>query len=212
MINQCCLHLIELYFVDLDPHLIMIFMQVSQQKESLQGLGSCRSPSYKHCSQGPIDRDLGYDYLSSSIFRTDGRNWSRVQEARQGARCNDFSCSCSVALDTLSERNRGPRAFKPKSQATENSSAAGNLGNTVAGVCSESYNRLDFVTDYKDAKFFVIKSYSEDNVHKSIKYGVWASTPNGNKKLDAAYHEAKGKHGTCPVFLLFSVIKIISYC
>ena len=68
---------------------------------------------------------------------------------------------------------------------------------------------MDFATDYKDAKFFVIKSYSEDNVHKSIKYGVWASTPNGNKKLDAAYREAKENHGTCPIFLLFSVINLI---
>jgi hypothetical protein len=61
------------------------------------------------------------------------------------------------------------------------------------------------VTEYKDAKFFIIKSYSEDNVHKSIKYGVWASTPNGNRKLDTAYHEAKDKQDPCPVFLLFSV-------
>ncbi|CAA6670007.1 unnamed protein product [Spirodela intermedia] len=68
----------------------------------------------------------------------------------------------------------------------------------------ESYNNPDFKTEYDDARFFIIKSYSEDNVHKSIKYGVWASTPNGNKKLDGAYSEAKGKGAECPVFLLFS--------
>nr|CAB3492916.1 unnamed protein product [Digitaria exilis] len=56
-----------------------------------------------------------------------------------------------------------------------------------------------------DAKFFIIKSYSEDDVHKSIKYNVWASTPSGNKKLDAAYEEAKKKSSSSPVFLLFSV-------
>lgn len=54
-------------------------------------------------------------------------------------------------------------------------------------------------------KFFVIKSYSEDDIHKSIKYNVWASTQNGNKKLDAAYQEAQQKSGGCPIFLLFSV-------
>lgn len=58
---------------------------------------------------------------------------------------------------------------------------------------------------YTDAKFFIIKSYSEDDVHKSIKYSVWASTPNGNKKLAAGYQEAQEKSGGCPVFLLFSV-------
>ena len=40
------------------------------------------------------------------------------------------------------------------------------------------------------ARFYVIKSYSEDDVHKSIKYGVWASTDTGNRRLDAAYRES----------------------
>ncbi|KAF3600566.1 hypothetical protein F2Q69_00039237 [Brassica cretica] len=53
-----------------------------------------------------------------------------------------------------------------------------------------------------NAKFFVIKSYSEDDVHNSIKYGMWSSTPTGNKKLNAAYQESSQE---CPVYLLFSV-------
>ncbi|RDY09088.1 YTH domain-containing family protein 1, partial [Mucuna pruriens] len=69
----------------------------------------------------------------------------------------------------------------------------------------EQYNGEEFSENYSDAKVFVIKSYSEDDIHKSIKYNVWASTLNGNKKLDAAYHEAKEKPDDCPVFLLFSV-------
>ena len=48
----------------------------------------------------------------------------------------------------------------------------------------------------------VIKSYSEDDVHKSIKYGVWASTDTGNRRLDSAYRET-GKKG--PIYLFFSV-------
>ncbi|MFS7940715.1 putative YTH domain-containing protein [Helianthus anomalus] len=44
-----------------------------------------------------------------------------------------------------------------------------------------------------------------DDVQKSIKYNVWASTQNGNKKLDAAYQKAQQKSGSCPVFLFFSV-------
>ena len=53
--------------------------------------------------------------------------------------------------------------------------------------------------------FYAVKSYSEDDIHKSMKYNVWTSTPNGNKKLDATYQEAKEKPGDCPIFLLFSV-------
>jgi hypothetical protein len=67
------------------------------------------------------------------------------------------------------------------------------------------FNLEDFPVQYDDAKFFVIKSYSEDDIHKSIKYNVWASTTNGNKRLDAAYQEAQAKGSSCPIFLFFSV-------
>ncbi|KAK1430197.1 hypothetical protein QVD17_12765 [Tagetes erecta] len=71
---------------------------------------------------------------------------------------------------------------------------------------SDRYNLDGFQTNYEKAKFFIIKSYSEDDVHKCVKYDVWSSTPNGNKKLDDAFHEAQGKTASkCPVFLFFSV-------
>ncbi|KAI5068072.1 hypothetical protein GOP47_0016417 [Adiantum capillus-veneris] len=80
----------------------------------------------------------------------------------------------------------------------------------------ERYNSEDFVTKYDDAKHFIIKSYSEENVFRSIQYGVWASTPNGNKKLDDAYHDAQrraaGKPNGCPVFLYFSVNGSRQFC
>jgi len=58
-----------------------------------------------------------------------------------------------------------------------------------------------FDTNPTNARFFVIKSYSADDVHKSIKYNVWASTKHGNKRLDQAFKEAKG----APIYLFFSV-------
>ncbi|KAJ0977289.1 hypothetical protein J5N97_012763 [Dioscorea zingiberensis] len=55
----------------------------------------------------------------------------------------------------------------------------------------------------------MIKSYSEDDIHRSIKYSVWSSTPNGNKKLDDAYRNADAESRVngkrCPIFLFFSV-------
>ena len=117
-------------------------------------------------------------------------------------------CGCNGSLDILSEQNRGPRASKPKAQNTAEHGPSVENNKHIkpsAKIHDESYNQPDFVTEYEDAKFFIIKSYSEDNVHKSIKYGVWASTPNGNRKLDTTYREAKEKQDPCPVFLLFSV-------
>ncbi|KAK7083224.1 YTH domain-containing protein 2 [Halocaridina rubra] len=64
------------------------------------------------------------------------------------------------------------------------------------------YNPNDFDLNPKNARFFVIKSYSEDDIHRSIKYEIWCSTEHGNKRLDAAFREREGKG---PVYLFFSV-------
>lgn len=53
------------------------------------------------------------------------------------------------------------------------------------------------------ARFFVIKSYSEDDIHRSIKYEIWCSTEHGNQRLDQAYRERDEKGGM--VYLFFSV-------
>lgn len=117
-----------------------------------------------------------------------------------------------VSPDTLTEQNRGPRNEKTKKQLVVKAytTRAGNVdaqGNIV--IHANEYNRGDFPMDFVNAKFFVIKSYSEDDVHKSIKYNVWSSTPNGNKKLYGAYEDAQriaaGDPRGCPIFLFFSV-------
>ena len=48
-------------------------------------------------------------------------------------------------------------------------------------------NSDDFDAQPEHARFFVIKSYSDEDVHKSIKYGVWSSTAGGTKRLSAAF-------------------------
>ncbi|KAK9079008.1 hypothetical protein SSX86_000677 [Deinandra increscens subsp. villosa] len=126
--------------------------------------------------------------------------------------------------DGLNELNRGPRARPTKNQKPITPIAVAENGQDITlsptdGSKNESeevkevkvtpdreqYNKAEFPEAYADAKFFIIKSYSEDDVHKSIKYNVWASTQNGNKKLDSAYNEAQQKAEGCPVFLFFSV-------
>ena len=52
-----------------------------------------------------------------------------------------------------------------------------------------NYNPKEFDLSAKNARFFVIKSYSEDDIHRSIKYEIWCSTEHGNKRLDVAFRE-----------------------
>lgn len=119
--------------------------------------------------------------------------------------------------DGLSEQNRGPRINRSENQLavkayTTKAGDTNAQGNII--IYTDQYNKDDFPVDYVDAKFFVIKSYSEDDVHKSIKYNVWSSTPNGNKKLENAYEDAQrialGKRRGCPIFLFFSVSFVLS--
>lgn len=67
-----------------------------------------------------------------------------------------------------------------------------------------NYNPKEFDFDSaNNARFFVIKSYSEDDIHRSIKYEIWCSTEHGNKRLDQAYREREKDGGL--IYLLFSV-------
>lgn len=76
-------------------------------------------------------------------------------------------------------------------------------------IRADQYNRDDFQVVYTNAKFFVIKSYSEADIHKSIKYGVWSTSSVGNLKLDTAFRDAQviaaSSSTLCPVLLFFSV-------
>ncbi|XP_074570023.1 YTH domain-containing protein ECT4-like isoform X2 [Curcuma longa] len=127
---------------------------------------------------------------------------------------NGFYGSSNGNLQELSELNKGPRGERFRNQKgfgldfslTEREQSLPTNGQDSSAVLeNDQYNAADFPVTYSDAKFFVMKSYSEDDIHKSIKYNVWASTPHGNKKLDVAYQESKEKTNGCPVFLLFSV-------
>ncbi|KAL1217216.1 YTH domain-containing protein ECT3 [Cardamine amara subsp. amara] len=149
---------------------------------------SYREQAYNQCKRGPFTAS------SSSPTWDIDHNLRPHDEARSGS-YSDF-CHFPAMHDMLTERNRGPRASRLNGKNGQ-----------VDRFCQQ-----DLLSQFRDAKFFVIKSYSEDNVHKSIKYCVWASTKNGNKKLDAAYREAKKKEVPCPVFLLFSVNASAQFC
>jgi hypothetical protein len=77
------------------------------------------------------------------------------------------------------------------------------------------------------SRFFIIKSYTEEDVHKAIKYQLWSSTDRGNKILDDAFldlQDLKSKKDAdsdlevqqaiaeAQVYLLYSVNKSKHFC
>lgn len=155
--------------------------------------------------------------------RPNGRSWNVSDKGRPRGRGNGAMMNSNENLDVLNEQNRGPRTARfsrnqrvipgtPWTVKGQNANTNGNSEDVNVVPNRDQYNRPEFVAKYPDAKFFIIKSYSEDDIHKSIKYSVWASTPNGNKKLDAAYKESQEKTGGCPIFLFFSVNASGQFC
>ncbi|KIR41949.1 YTH domain family 2 [Cryptococcus deuterogattii 99/473] len=70
-------------------------------------------------------------------------------------------------------------------------------------------NPATFNCQPQNARFFVIKSYTEEDVQKSLKHEIWSSTVLGNKRLDAAFRETANKG---PVYLFFSVNGSRHFC
>jgi len=170
----------------------------------------------EHSSHGGVPsvrNPLKATFPANSGFINPGSN---VHGWAPGDRTRPRISYSGIPNRILGEQNMGPRINKPKTPLTSpialkayaTKAGTGDLDGHII-VHADQYNQDDFPVDYPDAKFFVIKSYSEDDVHKSIKYNVWSSTSSGNKKLDIAYEEAQrssvGKPRKCPVFLLFSV-------
>ncbi|CAN7000089.1 unnamed protein product [Brassica oleracea var. botrytis] len=154
---------------------------------------------------GPYMNGYGYDSYGYGTYKQTPSWYKTMAYGFSGYGKENFA--------GLDELNRGPRAkgFKIGQESSQpetlkEQEIGKKTSEDVSLPDSKDYNKEDFSETYSNAKLFVIKSYSEDDIHKSIKYNVWSSTPNGNKKLDAAYNEAKEKsNGSCPVFLMFSV-------
>lgn len=61
----------------------------------------------------------------------------------------------------------------------------------------------DLISKIDDkSQFYIIKSFSEEDVHKSIKYGLWTSTKSGNYTLNNAFRITSQNGGY--VYLFFS--------
>ncbi|VDB82679.1 unnamed protein product [Peniophora sp. CBMAI 1063] len=76
-------------------------------------------------------------------------------------------------------------------------------------VATKGYNPTNFDTRPAFARYFVIKSYTEEDVHKSLKHEIWSSTDPGNKRLDKAFKENAGRG---PIYLFFSVNASGHFC
>ncbi|KAM5586918.1 YTH domain-containing protein ECT3 [Rosa sericea] len=153
----------------------------------------------------------GLLYPNNSL-KANPKGWGGPEKLKTRSKANSVRDS-----NLFSEKNHGPRTTNPKGALVSVADKEnGKCDSTKSIIRKDQYNLPDFPTKYEQALFFVIKSYSEDDIHKSIKYNVWASTPNGNRRLDNAYQDAQEnaaqKGCKCPLFLFFSVNASGQFC
>jgi len=75
-----------------------------------------------------------------------------------------------------------------------------------------NFNPRELSIEMKNARFFIIKSYSEDDIFRSIKYSSWTSTEHGNRRLNDAFSDQQRTGVKTPIYLLFSVNSSGHFC
>lgn len=116
--------------------------------------------------------------------------------------------SQSKAPATKSEKPKVAPVQAPVSPSASSALAPAGV-TTAANWIKLGYNPVGFDCNPVDARFFIIKSYNEDDVHKSIKYNAWTSTETGNKRLNKAFKESPS---SCQIYLFFSVNSSGHFC
>ncbi|KAF8760058.1 YTH protein [Rhizoctonia solani] len=112
-------------------------------------------------------------------------------------------------LDTTSFARLGMNMGMMGTSTVGNMNAGLGQGRLQVNTAVGGYNPATFDIRPQFARYFVIKSYTEDDVHKSLKYEIWSSTDPGNKRLDKAFKECGGRG---PIYLFFSVNASGHFC
>ena len=134
----------------------------------------------------------------------------RKSQGRGGGGAQTRTPASSTTGNVMTSGGKGVNTRKSQQNQLQSQSSSGTRTGTkgqqselVGKLLSENkYNPGDFTMSLSNARFFVIKSYAEDDIHRSIKYSIWTSTEHGNRRLDQAYRDQKGKGN---IYLLFSV-------
>eukprot|EP01084_Bolivina_argentea_P115441 205284_1 len=145
-----------------------------------------------------------------------------------------YADAVSKTEDSVIQDARIPKlASKDPTVDTDNPSEAQVKMSDESEEAIQALNPVSWPCNPRHSKFYVIKSFGEDDVHKSIKYNLWCSTERGNRKLDEAFNESKRINQVnnaqnkdkdhkeidprdttrgCPVYLFFSVNRSGCFC
>lgn len=118
---------------------------------------------------------------------------------------NNYNTQSNQQATDVKNRNTFNKKFSSDSTLSTSRNSNSNENDQFNSMNTHNDNIHSFSPIVSGPKYrpryFVIKSMDEDNIHKSIKYKIWCSTPKGNFKLNKAFKDSNGN----PIYLFFSV-------
>lgn len=67
----------------------------------------------------------------------------------------------------------------------------------------KNFNRERNLHEFSNANYYVIRSKKTDDIHKAVKYGVWTSSPQNNKKIEDAFYNKMHQNGSTLFFFTY---------
>jgi len=168
---------------------------------------NCRRPGHlaRNCGEVASDKQCFHCLKFGHVVRNcpQTRNHQNNNNKRDGfpdPRLNGSLSSSPTYLEWSSDSG------DPSSDCNDTSSPSiGSPMPTEYGC----FNPPDYDVNPVNARFYIIKSNSEQDIRASIEHGIWCSTDHGNKKLDNSF---KNHHHNGPTILLFSVNNSGKFC
>ncbi|CAF1995083.1 unnamed protein product [Rotaria magnacalcarata] len=156
-----------------------------------------------------ISNDTSHTRSNTQQYRNNTAGYNPRHQQQQSSGNNGNFLNWTNNNSDRSYNNNNTSNNNAKRQNYSSSRTVNSNPESLETSKTNQYNPKDFNLNPKGARFFVIKSYSEDDVHRSIKYNIWCSTEHGNKRLDNAFREREGKG---PIYLFYSVNASGHFC
>lgn len=118
---------------------------------------------------------------------------------------SNYTIAANYASTTTSPYSTESMIFEPSSASDYTSASSIEFEKPCDNPRESHSSKYDLSPP---SRFFVIKSFSEEDVHASITHGVWTSTRLGNERLNAAYLESPNSN----IYLLFLVNGSSKFC
>ena len=156
----------------------------------------------------------GRDSNKSGTYDMSGsghQHHDRHQQMPRGGRMNEMGGILPYNAYSAANRPMGPvddmrggADLRPlyNTQHVRQSALADDLCNKYG------YNPKEYKLNTENARYFIIKSFAEDDVFASVKNSIWCSTIRGNERLDRAFKSQAGS----PIYLFYSVNNTGNFC